>query len=221
MLSWAKQTTLLCWVYCNTPLRYAKVWLSFLIRQRQRHSINCDKLATRCQSRSATSENSDFCFFPWVWKSTKSGSCPYSKQLSNFQFASSGLWDPGSRLSKDKLFMFLHTPRTSLPCKEKYSLKWAICYFLAEDSSPLQKTAHPALRDLYWNGFFPPVNYIIFFSMIFLTILVCQWTWVFTTTIQYSQCTNECCLSQGISLLIWNEARRDIVNKGLGTEIKV
>lgn len=163
MLSWAKQTTLLCWVYCNTPLRYAKVWLSFLIRQWQRHSINCDKLATRCQSRSVTSENSDFCFFPWVWKSTKSGSCPYSKQLSDFQFASSGLWDPGSRLSKDKLFMFLHTPWTSLPCKEKYSLKWAICYFLAEDSSLLQKTAHPALRDLYWNGFFPPVNYIIFF----------------------------------------------------------
>lgn len=143
-----------------------------------------------------------------------SGSCPYPKQPSHFQFVSAGLRDPGSRLSKDKLFMFLHTPWTSLPCKEKYSFKWAICYFLAEDSSPSSQRSL-----LKWIFSSSGLHYL--FSMIFLTILLGQWTWVFTTIIQYSECTNECCSSKGISLLIWRQAWHDIVNKGLGTETKV
>lgn len=137
---------------------------------------------------------------------------PNSPQISSLFQQDWGTLDPGCPKTSSSCFSTLHGPLCHARKNTVLNGQFVI-------SS--QKTAPPALRDLYWSGFFPPVDYIIFFSMIFLTILLGQWTWVFTTIIRYSECTNECCSSKGISFLIWRQAWPDIVNKGLGTETKV
>lgn len=159
-----------------------------------------------------TSENSDFCLLPCFWQSITSGSCYHPKQLSNFQFVLAGLWHSGFRLSKASVYLVLHSPWSSQPCKEKCSLRCAICYFLTEDSSPTSQRS--VLKWIFCsNG----LHYLFFHDFDHL----CQWVWFFTIIIRYAGCADECFLSQGISFLIWTQSGPEDINKGLGTETKV
>lgn len=196
MFSWEK---ILHTVYCPIPLRHAEVPLSCLMAK-LRHNPRLIR-----QRLSVTSENSDFCLFPCVWPSSILRCCSYPKRLSNFLFilAGQGALDPDCPKPASTHLSTVPTPL----CKDKCSLKCAICYFLTKDSCPNSEICAEMDFLLQWA----PLSFL-FCDFAHL----CQCTWFFTIIIQYGGCADGCFLFQGISFSIWSQSGPEDINEAWG-----